>query len=447
MNNLAAIEEQSSAGTAETPQPRILFVDDEQNILSSLRRLFRTHGYEVLTAGSGAAGLEILAQEPVDLIISDMRMPEMDGAQFLEQVRQRWPDTIRMLLTGYSDIPSILAAINRGEIYRYITKPWDDNDIVLVVLHALERRALEQEKKRLEALILAQNDELRDLNASLEVKVAERTAELKTANASLLTANEKLKISFLTSIKAFSSLIEMRNGRLAGHSRRTADLARKIAMRMGLSDAETQEVFFAGLLHNIGKIGLPDELLSTPLKLMDDAHLSLYRKHPLQGEQALTPLEDLRGAARIVRSQLERYDGSGAPDRLSGLQIPIGARILAVASDYDDLQCGAIQPRKFSAAEAQAAITNTRTEYDPRVIEAFLYIVSGPVGKGVPDTLIAASDLRPGMTLSRDLITPAGMLLLSTGHVLNQKLIRQINDFMLSGEGELIIYVLADRKI
>src|ERR1039457_901732 len=108
---------------------RILCVDDEPNILSSLRRLFRANGYQVLLAEGGAAGLKVLEAESVDLVISDMRMPEMDGARFLEHVRSRWPDSIRLLLTGYADIQSILDAINRGEIYRYITKPWDDNDI------------------------------------------------------------------------------------------------------------------------------------------------------------------------------------------------------------------------------------------------------------------------------------------------------------------------------
>lgn len=143
---------------ASEPQATILCVDDEANILSSLRRVFRAKGYRMLTAGSGREGLEILESEPVDLVISDMRMPEMDGARFLEYVRDRWPDTIRLLLTGHADIQSILDAINRGEIYRYITKPWDDSDITLVVRHALERKALEQEKKRLEALTRHQNE-------------------------------------------------------------------------------------------------------------------------------------------------------------------------------------------------------------------------------------------------------------------------------------------------
>lgn len=161
-----------ASGTHEPKTPTILLVDDEPNIRTSLRRLFRDKGFHVHIADGGKAGLALLETETVDLVISDMRMPEMDGTHFLEQVRSRWPDTVRLLLTGYADIASIIGAINRGEIYRYISKPWDDYDIVLIVRQALERKALEQEKKRLEALICRQNEELKTLNARLEAKVA-----------------------------------------------------------------------------------------------------------------------------------------------------------------------------------------------------------------------------------------------------------------------------------
>ena len=123
--------------------PTLLFVDDEPGILSSLRRLFRPHGYRIFIAEGGAAGLEILEKEQIDLVISDMRMPEMDGAAFLKEVRNRWPKVMRILLTGYADITSTVAAINQGEIYRYISKPWDDNEIVTIVREAIERQNLQ----------------------------------------------------------------------------------------------------------------------------------------------------------------------------------------------------------------------------------------------------------------------------------------------------------------
>src|SRR5450830_778875 len=341
---LADPPERTSAGRrpmSEMASYSLLFVDDEPNILSSLRRLFRPLGYTIYTAESGAAGLQLLEQETVDLVVSDMRMPEMDGARFLEQVRARWPDTVRLLLTGYSDVASILAAINRGEIYRYVTKPWDDNDILLLVKHALERRALELEKNRLEALTREQNAALTALNQSLEAKVAERTAELSASRDTIIEANKKLKSNFITTIKIFSSMIEMRGGNLAGHSRRVADLARQLAVKLDMPAPQTQEVFIAALLLDIGKIGFSDDLLALPLSLITGDKLGVFRKHPLRAEQLLMPLEDLRGAATVLRAHMERWDGSGFPDAIAGDLIPLGARILALASDYDSLQHGA----------------------------------------------------------------------------------------------------------
>ncbi len=122
--------------------PTLLLVDDEANILNALRRLFRPHGYRVLTAESGAAGLELMSSESVDLVISDMRMPQMNGAEFLERVQTEHPDVVRILLTGYADLDSTIAAINHGGIYRYLAKPWEENDVLLTVRHALERKAL-----------------------------------------------------------------------------------------------------------------------------------------------------------------------------------------------------------------------------------------------------------------------------------------------------------------
>lgn len=432
----------------------ILCVDDEPNILSALRRAFRVGGYRILTANGGAEALQLLETEPVDLIISDMRMPGMDGAQFLEKARARWPDTVRMLLTGHADVQTILDAINKGEISRYITKPWDDNDIQLLVRHALERRALEQETRRLEALTQQQNQELKSLNASLESKVAERTASLQEANAALTGLNQKLKDNFLTSIKIFANLIELRAAHLAGHSRRVADLARRIAARMvrdPLDTAEIQEVheiFIAGLLHNIGKVGFSDELLAMPVNLMNGETLGRYRKYPVRGQELLMPLEDMTTVARIIRSQQERFDGEGYPDRLSGFDIPLGARILALAADYENLQNGTLHQRHLRPDEALALVLQGRGKrYDPAVVDAFQAAVS--VGSNVVEETrteieLAISALRPGMRMARDLVAPDGLLLLSANHVLDERLIRQIAGFERANGMPMPVWVRAE---
>jgi len=438
--------------TGETKLPTILCVDDEPNILSSLRRLFRTKGFQVRIAEGGKAGLTLLETETVDLVISDMRMPEMDGAQFLEQVRSRWPDTVRLLLTGYSDITSVIEAINRGEIYRYITKPWDDNDIVLIVRQALERKALELEKKRLEALSIRQNEELKALNASLEAKVEARTAQLSVANDSLQSANEKLKTSFVTSIKVFSTLIEMRGGNLSGHSRRVADLSRRIAQKLQLDSKQVQEIFVAGLLHEIGKVGFADELLSTPVAMMKPPQMDAYRMHAVQAEQLLLPLQDLRGASEIISAQFERFDGTGFPERLAEDKIPIGARILTLASDFDNMQIGTLTQRHLTPEEARIIIVHSSCKrYDPNVVTAFVEVLGGASREEaekerISEMAVIARDLQVGMVLSRDLITPNGLLMLSADHVLDARIISRIINFEKSGGMQLIAYILQGRK-
>ncbi|MFT5098820.1 MAG: response regulator RpfG family c-di-GMP phosphodiesterase [Flavobacterium sp.] len=174
----------------------ILFVDDEKSILSSLRRLFRTSPYELLTAISGAEALDILKVRMVDLVVSDMRMPEMDGAEFLTKVASQWPETIRILLTGYSDLESTIAAVNNGRIYRYLSKPWEENDLRMTIHQALEKKTIEKERDRLLLLSSAQNAELLSLNQNLEKTVEART--------------EQISKTFHQTILIFSQLVELR---------------------------------------------------------------------------------------------------------------------------------------------------------------------------------------------------------------------------------------------
>lgn len=426
----------ASLGADEVPAWRVLCVDDEANILSALRRLFRPCGYVVTVAASGEEGLVILDQAPFDLVISDMRMPGMSGAQFLEEVSTRWPDTMRLLLTGYADIDSTIDAVNKGRIFHYVSKPWDDKALLLIVRHALERKQLERDKAKLEALTAQQNEELKDVNASLELKVMERTVELRKAN-------EHIKASFITSIKVFANLIELREGAIAGHSRRVAELARKLAKRAGMDAAAVQDVFLAGLLHDIGKIGLPDTLLSRAVAEMSGPELLRYRKHPQAGEHALMALSELAQAARLVRSHHERFDGKGYPDGLAGEQIPLGARIVAVANDYDGLQIGTLAARKRTAREALELLEAGRgRSYDPGVLDLFLEVVAESERDDLKEVGLSVARLMPGMILSRDLVTRQGYLLLATDFVLTAGIIRQIQEYA-SQEGleGLVIHV------
>jgi response regulator RpfG family c-di-GMP phosphodiesterase len=424
-------------------QQAVLFVDDEPNILSALKRLFRPQGYQIFTADSGAAGLEIISQNKIDLVISDMRMPEMNGAQFLEKVRIASPESIRILLTGFADISSTIDAINKGQIYRYISKPWEDNDITTSVRHALEQKQLALEKIRLEALTKNQNEELKDLNANLEAKVKARTEEVRQTMGFLEIAHDKLKKSFFTSIHIFSNLMELRESSMAGHSRRVANLAHKLALRIGMSEVEAQEVMIAGMLHDIGKIGFPDYLLNKPFSALSNEERETVAKHPVIGQNALMSLEQLSGSALLIRSHHERFDGLGYPDGLTGLAIPLGARVLMVANDYESVQLGHLMTNRLNAQDAQTFIQQGRGKrYDPQVVDAFVELMRTRDDQAKEKEIaVRSGQLKNGMILARDLVAKDGWLLLAKDYQITNVLIEQLRKYEKSDGHTLTIHV------
>lgn len=406
----------------------ILLVDDEANILSALRRLLRPAGYRILTAESAAEALDLLETDPVDLIISDMRMPGMDGATFLTRVRERWPQTLRILLTGYADMEATIAAINQGEIYRYVAKPWNDHDLKLLVGDAIEMRRLAQENTRLAALTATQNEELKTLNAGLEQRVAERTQALTQALARADAAHQKLRETYLATVRVFTEVIESRSSVLAGHGRRVAEVARSIGRLLRLDEAALQELTLAGLLHDLGKLSLSDRLLDKPFTQLSPEERTEVMRHPVRAENLLTGVAPLKEVAVVIRHHHEHFDGTGYPDRLSGLAIPLASRILAVANDFDSLQLGTQVGRVMSREEAMQYIVGNRAKrYDPSVVEAMVQVVASQPGETrMPTLILRTPQLRPGMRLARDLVHPDGYLLLASGIALDEAQIEQL---------------------
>lgn len=413
-------------------KPVVLCVDDEENILSSLKRTFRPLGYTIHTYESAVEALRFMRDNSVNVVVSDMRMPEMDGAQFLEQVAKFWPDCVRILLTGYSDVASTVAAINKGNIYRYVSKPWDDAELKITVQQGLEQQTIKRDRDRLLKLTRLQNKKLSELNESLEQRVKERTEEIQQTAEMLDLMYEELKTSYKYMVPIFSSLIEMREGACQGHSSRVADLTVHVANKMNLPQEQVDEIYYASLLHDIGKIGLPDSLISKPFVSLSASERLRFIKHPIMGQAALLSVEQLSNSGDIIRAHHERMDGKGYPDHLIDDEISIGARILCVINDFDELQYGVLFEKPLSLQESKAYLEeNAGTHYDPEVVAAFIEWLNEN-----PDYLEDASvlylnsgDLKPGMVLAKDLSSKDGLLLLSKGHQLTENIIQKIIAF------------------
>lgn len=307
----------------------VLFVDDEVNILKAIQRLLRHEPMHVLTATDPVEALEIMRNTPAQVVVTDQRMPTMSGVEFLSAVREQHPDVVRMMLTGYTEMNIAVDAINQGEIYRLITKPWNDDELRATLRQAFDHYDLKSEVRRLNGISREQNFKLQDMNRNLEVKVRERTKQLALKNQELSTA-------YIQTIRALAEAIDAKDHYTRGHSERVAVYASRIARQMNLRKELIERIYFAGLLHDVGKIGIPDAIITKPDKLTDEEYLKI-KKHPEIGAKILEPVEFLRHIVPCVRHHHEWFDGSssGYPMRLAGDQIPQPSRIILVADTVE----------------------------------------------------------------------------------------------------------------
>lgn len=416
----------------------VLLVDDEAAVLRALNRTLRPLGCEVVCCESPLQAIGLLEQQPVDLVISDMRMPEMGGEVFLEAVAQRWPDTERMVLTGYADVTASIEAVNRGGISRFMLKPWQDEEVVRLVAAALSLSRLRRQNEQLQLTTQQQNRELAELNQSLEAKVQARTAQLKVVNT-------ELKNSYRSVVRMFSTLAARRLGVVVtADNQRLNQIMLKVAQACGIEGKALKQLFYAWQLRHIGKLSFSDALLMKPYVTLTPEQQRQFHTHPLLAQAATMLVKPLYPTGAIIRQHKEYLDGSGYPLGLKGEQIAFSARILCVVSDYVELIRGQYQARQYSTDEALSYLKGYASErYEAVVVETLERTINelAQQGSALRDQLVSSQELVVGMRLSRDLINHDGVLLLSAGQRLDATLIERIHELELNFTETLQLYV------
>jgi len=421
-------------GCEERIPSRVLIVDDEENIIRSLTRLIINNDIDVLSASSAEEAIKLLEEnEDISLIISDQRMPHTTGTDFLEQARRIRPLATRILLTGYSDIKAAVDAINKGGAYRYLTKPWRDEEILQAVQEAAYKYELIQKNRKLSAIVKAKNEELKEWNTKLEARVKEQTLALQNQNESLKGLNLRLAGNFRRTIAALSALIELRDRNVKNHSGNVAQLAEKVASTMGFSEEETEKIAVAALLHDIGKIGMQDYLLSKNISELSEDEFTEYSLHPVRGQAAIDSIDDMQEIGILIRHHHENFDGSGFPDHMKGNEIPVGSRIIAIADFID---------RNLEKYMSDVAVDMTLrdlsdklgTHFDPRLYSHFSRLAAqvcsrSSVNADKSERELSPNVLKEGMVVSRDVKSGTGILLLSKNITLNAMNIKAIKRY------------------
>jgi len=314
----------------------LLFVDDEPDMLDTLTRSFRKE-YDIVTANSGQAGIDAIKQHDVDLIICDQRMPDLTGDKVLKFAREHRPEAIRVLLTGYSDMESLVNCVNEAGIYKYITKPWEPENLRLTVLRALEALSLE-----------------RKLNA----------------------VSEQLKESYQNAVTMLSFACEGKDEDTGQHVRRIQHFTEKLALAMGQNAIDAEYLGVMSILHDIGKLSIPDAILKKPAKL-DDAEWVEMKRHPEYGVKILGEAPYYAKAREIAGGHHENYDGSGYPCGKQGEDIPLSARLVKVADVFDALTSRRPYKEPWTVERAMAEITSqSGRQFDPAVVDALGRIVA-----------------------------------------------------------------------
>ncbi|HSA06468.1 MAG TPA: HD domain-containing phosphohydrolase [Candidatus Gastranaerophilales bacterium] len=314
----------------------ILIVDDEKDNLQLLHRTLRKK-YNILTASNGVEALDIVKKEGsnISLIVSDQRMPNMTGTEFLAQVAENYPYIVKMLLTGYTDLDAMVDGVNKCNLFQYISKPVDPNDLELIVNNGINAYEL----------TLSKNTLLNDLR------------EL-----------------FFTTVKSISSALDAKDTYTHGHSHRVTLFSLVMAQEMELDENFIEEIETAGLLHDIGKIGVPEDILCKPGRLTDEEYNTI-KQHAASARKILDTIPGLKNISLWASCHHERWDGKGYPNQFKEEEIPLPARILAVADTYDAMTSNRSYRKGLPHEVAAEEIKNCGgTQFDPKMIEVFIKV-------------------------------------------------------------------------
>ncbi|WP_420555116.1 HD domain-containing phosphohydrolase [Neptuniibacter marinus] len=422
----------------EYPDNTVLIVDDETAVLTAFERLLRVLKCHVITTVSAIDALAILEKQPVDIVISDMRMPEMAGECFLEQVAEKFPNCERIVISGYTDVKATIDAINKGQVSRFISKPWEDKDVLNMVKKSFEHALLKKENVRLSAETQQKNLELQALNQSLDLKVQARTEQLKVANQSL-------KNSYRSVVRMFSTLTTRRLGIKASSNNQKLNLIFvSVAKKAGIEGGELKQLYFAWQLRQIGKLSFSDDLIKVPYLKLDVEQQRVFQTHPLLAQAATLMVKPLYPAGKIVSQHKEYLDGSGYPKKLKGEEISYRAQILAVVNDYVELMYGFYDERQYSTTEAINYLQTIAAErYNQSIVTILMESIQAlsDTGDAINDKCIHSDQLTKGMRLTRDLISDEGIMLLSSEQVLDEVSINRIREIEFNLDESLQIYV------
>ena len=340
------------------PSELLLIVDDEEQILALVERVLSDQGYECLTASNAAAARQVLEETPVALVLSDVTMPGESGMDFTREVLATYPDTAVVMVTGLDDRRYADAAIELGA-YGYVLKPFRPNELIVNVRNALRRRALELES--------------RDHRQDLEQTVLERTRALRDTIAQRESSDAELRRLREETIRRLSTAAEFRNQETGEHIVRMSLYCAHLARLAGLGVERSEEIRIASPMHDVGKLGIPDQILLKPGRLTAGER-RVMEGHTEMGHRILagSGVELLDLAAEMALTHHERIDGTGYPRGLSDDEIPLEGRIVAIADVFDALTSDRVYRPAYTPEEAQAMMTAGRgAQFDADLLDLF----------------------------------------------------------------------------